>query len=253
MQKHYVIGDVHGEYQTLLALVEKLPHDAKLFFVGDLIDRGSQSKEVVEFVRKNNHLCVMGNHEALCVEYGKQLIQHLMDELLYSEMHPRWDSDGRLNTFCSYGLLSLRDGVLSEFIKDEKAIDQLLDDIRWMQKLPIYLELDAVHLSDKRVVISHSNISKVWKLHHNDEEKNHFFETVLWNRERETSDEADIFNIYGHTPQKYNVEINDDFVNIDTGCCFYSIKDNMYGRLSAYCVESGEVVKQERVAKFNKG
>ena len=44
MQKHYIIGDVHGEYQTLLALVEKLPKDAKLIFVGDLIDRGLQSR-----------------------------------------------------------------------------------------------------------------------------------------------------------------------------------------------------------------
>jgi len=44
MPKHYIIGDVHGEYQTFLALVEKLPKDAKLVFAGDLIDRGSQSK-----------------------------------------------------------------------------------------------------------------------------------------------------------------------------------------------------------------
>ena len=38
----YIIGDVHGHYQTLLSLVAKLPQDAKLIFVGDLIDRGSQ-------------------------------------------------------------------------------------------------------------------------------------------------------------------------------------------------------------------
>ncbi len=36
----YIIGDVHGEYDTLLALVDKLPKDAKLIFVGDLVDRG---------------------------------------------------------------------------------------------------------------------------------------------------------------------------------------------------------------------
>jgi len=27
---HYIIGDIHGEYQMLLALIEKLPKDAKL-------------------------------------------------------------------------------------------------------------------------------------------------------------------------------------------------------------------------------
>jgi len=30
MSKHYVIGDIHGEYQTLLALVAKLPKEANL-------------------------------------------------------------------------------------------------------------------------------------------------------------------------------------------------------------------------------
>jgi len=249
MKKYYVIGDVHGEYQTLLALVEKLPHDAKLVFVGDLVDRGSQSKEVVAFVKKNNHLCVMGNHEALCVRYGKQLVQYLMGELLYHDMHPCWDSSGRLNTFSSYGLLLLRDGVLSEFIRDEKAINQLLEDIRWMQKLPMYLELDTTHLSGKKVVVSHSNISKVWQLRDNDEEKNNFFETALWNRESETSDEIDIFNIYGHTPQPHRAMIEHNYSNIDTGCCYH--KEKEYGRLTAYCVESGEVVEQERVARFN--
>jgi len=239
MQKHYVIGDIHGEYQTLLALVERLPKDAKLVFVGDLVDRGSQSKEVVAFVRKNNHLCVMGNHEALCVRYGKQLIGYLMGELAYENMDSQWGSSGRLNTFCSYGLLSLEDGVLSEFIKDEKAIDEFLEDIRWMQKLPIYLELDAVHPSGKKLIVSHSNISKVWKLRHNDEEKNHFFERALWNRERETSDEADIFNIYGHTPQPHGAMIASNYSNIDTGCCYH--KEEEHGRLTAYYVES-EVV-----------
>jgi len=62
-EKHYIIGDIHGEYQTLLALVAKLPKDAKLIFVGDLIDRGLQSRELVEYIRKNNHQVVRGNHE----------------------------------------------------------------------------------------------------------------------------------------------------------------------------------------------
>ena len=60
---HYVIGDVHGEYDALIKLVSKLPKDAKLIFVGDLVDRGSRSAEVVKFVRDGGHLCVMGNHE----------------------------------------------------------------------------------------------------------------------------------------------------------------------------------------------
>ena len=39
----------------------KLPQDAELIFVGDLADRGSQSAEVVKFVRDGGYQCVIGN------------------------------------------------------------------------------------------------------------------------------------------------------------------------------------------------
>ena len=63
MNKHYVIGDIHGSYNTLLALIEKLPKDANIVFVGDLIDRGKYSSQVVKFIRKNRYKSVLGNHE----------------------------------------------------------------------------------------------------------------------------------------------------------------------------------------------
>ena len=44
----YIIGDVHGCYNTLMALIAKLPKNAKLCFVGDFIGRGPNSKDVVE-------------------------------------------------------------------------------------------------------------------------------------------------------------------------------------------------------------
>ena len=59
----YIIGDVHGEFDSLRLLTDKLPKDSKLIFVGDLVDRGKKSKEVVEFVKSNNYLCVLGNHD----------------------------------------------------------------------------------------------------------------------------------------------------------------------------------------------
>jgi serine/threonine protein phosphatase 1 len=67
-----VIGDVHGCYKTLMALLSKMPtkHKKRLCFAGDLIDRGPMSKEVVEFVMKNNHDCVMGNHEFMMANWS---------------------------------------------------------------------------------------------------------------------------------------------------------------------------------------
>ena len=66
----WVIGDVHGEYDILMQLIHKLPINAKICFVGDLIDRGANSCEVIEFIINNNYDCVMGNHEELFLEYA---------------------------------------------------------------------------------------------------------------------------------------------------------------------------------------
>jgi len=51
----FVVGDVHGCFYTLQKLLKKLPQDARVIFVGDLVDKGNYSKEVVEFVKLNNY------------------------------------------------------------------------------------------------------------------------------------------------------------------------------------------------------
>lgn len=63
-----VIGDVHGCYTTLMALIDKFPEEAELCFLGDLIDRGPDSKKVVEFVKGGGHKCVLGNHEDMALQ-----------------------------------------------------------------------------------------------------------------------------------------------------------------------------------------
>ena len=54
MDEIYIIGDVHGHYNELISLINKLPNkiDSKICFVGDLIDRGPDSKKVVDLVKK---------------------------------------------------------------------------------------------------------------------------------------------------------------------------------------------------------
>ena len=53
MEKIFAIGDIHGCYDQLLALIEKIPidfaHDT-LVFIGDYIDRGPHSVEVVDYL-----------------------------------------------------------------------------------------------------------------------------------------------------------------------------------------------------------
>jgi serine/threonine protein phosphatase 1 len=66
MPRTLVIGDVHGCYDELLALLDAAHFDPTdtLVSVGDLVDRGGQSVEVVRFFRAlKGAVVLMGNHE----------------------------------------------------------------------------------------------------------------------------------------------------------------------------------------------
>jgi len=61
-----VIGDIHGCYYTLTELVSKIKSkypEIPLYSVGDLVDRGNFSYEVLEFVIAENIKFTLGNHE----------------------------------------------------------------------------------------------------------------------------------------------------------------------------------------------
>jgi len=62
-----VIGDVHGHYDGLMRLqVARLRRSS--LFSRDLIDRGPQSAQVVDFVQSSSYHCLLGNHEQMLLE-----------------------------------------------------------------------------------------------------------------------------------------------------------------------------------------
>ena len=67
----WVIGDVHGHYHTLRALIDRLnvaEHDA-VVMLGDLIDRGPTSAHVVDYVRSTANVhSIRGNHEQMMAD-----------------------------------------------------------------------------------------------------------------------------------------------------------------------------------------
>ncbi len=103
----YAVGDVHGRRDLLDQLMEQIAADAdklpegvkpQVVFLGDYIDRGLKSRDVIEFFTSGgadrfDPVYLMGNHE-------EALLRFLEDETFGSQ----WARYGGAETLYSYGL-----------------------------------------------------------------------------------------------------------------------------------------------------
>ena len=211
----WIIGDTHGEYNKLVALIDKLPKDAEICFTGDLIDRGEESAHIVELIIRNGWSCVLGNHEQMMIEAHD------------GGDSSNWECGGGRETLDSY---------------EDFSNEIYFKHIEWMKELPyfLYFEFDGY----KPLVVSHSYIHDVWMGKDYDylekEMENvlwrHMFDNSLFNNELEI--ENNIFNIFGHTPVP-EVIIESTYSMVDTGATY---KNKKYGKLSAIHYPSLEVV-----------
>lgn len=67
----YVIGDIHGHYRKLRHQLVYMGFDVtrdRLFSVGDLVDRGPESEDVIHWLKKDWFHAVMGNHDDLALD-----------------------------------------------------------------------------------------------------------------------------------------------------------------------------------------
>ncbi|WP_088890387.1 metallophosphoesterase family protein [Leptolyngbya ohadii] len=118
------VGDVHGHYDALMRLLETIAPGAEdqVYFVGDLIDRGPKSAQVIQFVREHGYGCVMGNHEHMLLEAfpESKVSQHLLQI---------WLQSGGYTTIASYATPEL-----------------LMENLQWLQSLPTHLDLGDIWL-----------------------------------------------------------------------------------------------------------
>lgn len=208
-----VIGDVHGCYKTLIALLDKLPKDEKIVFTGDLIDRGPMSKEVVQLVMDNNFPTVTGNHEDMMVGESKYRYD--------------WGYNGSSQTLDSYGMkysVRFSDPSHMDPIEDQDPanLKVFMKHKEWMSNLPVYLLFDdVVNDSGEKLLVSHSSAAKVWKWseERRKEMEHHFRDHIIWGRDYNPQHVKGIFNVIGHTPVK-EPAIRGGVAFIDTGAVF---------------------------------
>ncbi|WP_017319437.1 metallophosphoesterase family protein [Mastigocladopsis repens] len=123
--RRIVIGDVHGHYEGLMTLMEAIAptSDDQVYFLGDLIDRGPQSSQVVKFVKDSSYQCLLGNHEQM-------LLNILTNAQVPTSMVQAWLYSGGQATLASY---------------QQATIPH--DHLEWFKALPTYLDLGDILLA----------------------------------------------------------------------------------------------------------
>jgi serine/threonine protein phosphatase 1 len=193
--RRFVIPDIHGCARTFRRLVEEgigLTNDDQLYLLGDMIDRGPDSKGVLDFIfelRETgfNVQGVKGNHEEMCLRNGEGL-----------EAMELWFINGGLATLRSF--------------QAEDSGDIPHRYRYFMRSLPHYILLDDF-------VIVHASL--------NFDLADPFADTeaMLWQRECyvDTSRTGGRRLVSGHTPvtrEQLETSLKSDRILIDNGCVF---------------------------------
>ncbi|MBL4767192.1 MAG: serine/threonine protein phosphatase [Rhodobacteraceae bacterium] len=146
----YCLGDIHGQTEFLdraLELIEKDGGaDAEIVFLGDLVDRGPDSRGVIERLisgheKGRNWHVIKGNHDRMFSRFVRTGDQH--DAQILSGlgwMHPRL---GGPATLASYGVPDCADMPLHEAYQ-AAAVAVPEDHLAFLESLPTYLERDGL-------------------------------------------------------------------------------------------------------------
>ena len=229
MREHWVIPDIHGCAKTLRPLIEYMIKPSKhdwLYFLGDYIDRGPSSKEVVDYLMFLQHedynlRLLMGNHEDYLlksVEEEKNL-KKIFGFKQANRKKKEWLFHGGAETLQSFGIHDLK-----QFPEEY---------LEWMRNLEYYIELDDFYLVHAGFNFRNGSpfLDK---------------ESMLWIRDYDI-DSSKISNkrvIHGHVPvslEFIDLSIKNKgykFIDLDNGC--YMTKREGFGNLVALELTSME-------------
>ncbi len=141
-----VISDIHGcyrEFNALLRKVNYLPDQDKLILIGDYVDRGPNSKAIVEQVMslqvERGAVVLKGNHDKMACD---ALLSDDEDKL---DIH--WLNNGGLHTLMSYA------GADADFVQQDLGWEEYIRIKQWIRQaykhhldylsaLPLYYETE---------------------------------------------------------------------------------------------------------------
>lgn len=206
----YAIGDIHGRDDLLAQLLALIAADAKgrsakrntLIFLGDYVDRGLQSREVLDRLTGDlipgfERVFLKGNHE-------QALLQFLGD----AAFGRTWKYYGGLETLHSYGIkeLTLSDDP-ADFERARERFNEVLPESHrhFLETLPLSVEFGDYFFT-------HAGVRPGISLHRQIEED------LLWIRDDflESGSSFGKVVVHGHTP-KEEVVFRSNRIGVDTG------------------------------------
>ncbi|WP_305910536.1 metallophosphoesterase (plasmid) [Methylomarinum sp. Ch1-1] len=239
--KDYVIGDLHGAFDTLELALEQLGFNEscdRLFSVGDLIDRGPDSWKATEFLERDYVYAVRGNHE-------QGLIDLFADDKVHQDVL----------------VFAIRQYKMNWLL--EATDDQVVAVVNAAKKLPLALEIET---EGGNIGIVHADVPEgiTWQFFTECLEipDSPYRDHALWNRTRVEFDlnipVPGIDKVFvGHTPIEKVTRFG-NICAIDTGAIFGELNQVVDGRLSVIDmsltldqIQAGEVYEYSLPASEN--
>jgi len=228
----WAVGDIHGHHESFRALLDKLNIDDCVICLGDLIDRGPRSPQVMEIIRDSEDIfSLKGNHESM------------MEKALSTNKRKHWKS------WLKYGGEQTLDSINQD---RNKAISMAASWLPFLSSLP-----SEIVLSRHRLVHAGYDMEKSL----GDQTDN----DRLWSRglidAKETPDESRQV-IFGHTPiqtkghdpnlgpWKSKLVLSDgrnSLIALDTGIC---MPRNDNPKLTAFNITDGSHVSVDRIEEY---
>lgn len=225
MNEFLVFGDIAGRFKEMMMIINKAPKCTPVS-VGDMNDRGVDSKKVLHYFMKNGR-AVKGNHEHLMIDYIKGT-KYYDDGVWGGHMN------GAFPTMQSFGIKSCHPSLME--INRKTLLEENKELITWMDSNPLWIEGDDY-------IITHAAINPAmpWeKVIDLGESYRDCGKTIIWNHGRTRRRTDDKFQIHGHMAHKRAQPLFDKQGN-------YGINlDSSFGqKLTALHWPSGELFEQE--------